>query len=75
MPTCGSCRKSGEKCVGCEVVYIEAEKKDTSKRKRGELGKLKGINMHKLVMNFMKEVMDVRWSGTDAKRTQQGDGS
>jgi hypothetical protein len=72
-----NCRKSGEKCVAYELVYIEAEKKDTSKRKRGELGalKLQGINMHKLGMNFVKEVTDVSlgWSGTDTKRTQQGD--
>ena len=77
MLTCGSCRESEEKCVACELVYIEAEKKDTSKRKRGELGalKLQGINMHKLGMNFVKEVTDVSlgWSGTDTKRTQQGD--
>jgi hypothetical protein len=73
MPSCGSCRKSGEKCAGCELVYIESEKKDTSKRKRGELGKLQDINMHKLGMNCIKEVTDVRWSGTDAKRTKQGD--
>ena len=26
--TYGSCRKSEEKCAGCELVYIEAEKKD-----------------------------------------------
>ena len=29
--------------------------------------------MHKLGMNFVKEVTDVRWSGTDANCTQQGD--
>ena len=29
--------------------------------------------MHKLGENFVKEVTDVRWSGTDTKRTQQGD--
>ena len=29
--------------------------------------------MHKLGRNFVKEVTDVRWSGTDTKRTQQGD--
>ena len=73
MLTCGSCRKSDEKCAACELVYIEAEKKDTSKRKRGEFGKLQGINMHKLGRNFVKEVTDVRWSGSDTKRTQQGD--
>ena len=73
MLTCGSCRKSDEKCVASELVYIEAEKKDTSKRKRGEFGKLQGINMHELGRNFVKEVTDVRWSGTDTKRTQQGD--
>jgi hypothetical protein len=61
------------KCVACELVYIEAEKKETSKRTRGELGKLQGINMHKLGKNFVKEVTDVRWIGTDTKRTQQGD--
>ena len=73
MLTCGSCRKSEEKCVACELVYIEAEKQDTSKRKRGKLGRQQGINMHKLGENFVKEVTDVRWSGTDTKRTQQGD--
>jgi hypothetical protein len=29
--------------------------------------------MHKLGMNFVKKVTDVRWSGTDTKRTQKGD--